>query len=632
MGLLLKALKYRDNFVKKPKGLLQKALAYLESKNAAVLPPTSSRELISEVERQVEKEALTIQAIPKKDIVTSPVEYQPEDYYINLLNQLSKELSTFVIDEQAYSQFNSILSRYFKLAKTAILVYSPLKNQFVYWNGINIDKETTNKLEISLDFSNIFKTISKEKSYFVRNTDSEFEYIKNILSEKDYQETDFQLWVPFIFSARIIGIFLILKKADQSIPDQQMIHYLEMLCRLNGPLLYNLYQQELLKNKSITKSNETITIEEELDEEIREEQQQVEEKIEDKIIDEELVDIDYDNLVEKNFLKDVEPESMFEIQETVEEELEELGISDEDEISEIDELEEIEEAELDVIDEQLDDESMTEIDVKDIEELDLSVDEEITQKEQPPIIEELQENIPVEINEENEEIDVNINPDINLDKPISENIQTIREHIEHDKTDNMTIEEVDEQQLEDHLPLSESEEIDYSAIGEETEIAEDTSLTPAELSVDTSINENLVNLDEIIEEKYHTIIHFLKDRIDNNPDENIVIIKIEITNADELEKDIPQLKLHTFYDDIQFVVMNIVGINGYVKIYDNLSIYILMPEIGKKMAIALQDEVITNINNMFNEIFGELNIDYLKKVSCYPDDSKDFIKLFLKVQ
>jgi len=109
-----------------------------------------------------------------------------------------------------------------------------------------------------------------------------FENIEKLLSSNDKNNSDFQLWVPFIFSARIIGILLSLQLYDRSTPTADLIESLEIIGRLNGALLYNLFQHYNItfQKKNELKSENQV---EDLKEINEEEKKEIEIEIADKI-------------------------------------------------------------------------------------------------------------------------------------------------------------------------------------------------------------------------------------------------------------------------------------------------------------------------------------------------------------
>jgi len=89
--------------------------------------------------------------------------------------------------------------------------------------------------------------------------------------------------------------------------------------------------------------------------------------------------------------------------------------------------------------------------------------------------------------------------------------------------------------------------------------------------------------------------------------------------------------LDSFFGDIQFVVMNIVGTNGFVQIYQDLSIYVVLPEIDTNMAKEIVKQITSEIKSMLNEILGEMEITFNHRVVNYPESARDYLELFYNV-
>lgn len=178
--------------------------------------------------------------------------------YLEILSVVSKEMSALEIDLDSYDNFLSIISKEFGFSKSALLIFSPPVKKFVFLRSQNLDEQSEQKLSFDLEFSNIYKTLAKEKSYLILPENNNFDIIANMLSENDKSDTEFQLYIPFIFSARIIGVFLGLKTVSGNIPDSERIKSLEILGRFNGPLLYNLFQHNALKSNKSHSINSAI--------------------------------------------------------------------------------------------------------------------------------------------------------------------------------------------------------------------------------------------------------------------------------------------------------------------------------------------------------------------------------------
>ena len=78
--------------------------------------------------------------------------------------------------------------------------------------------------------------------------------------------------------------------------------------------------------------------------------------------------------------------------------------------------------------------------------------------------------------------------------------------------------------------------------------------------------------------------------------------------------------------------MNIVGANGLVSMFDDFSIYAILPEADSQIAATLLDKITADIKNMFAEIFGTCNVEFSNSSVNYPADSKNFEELFYLAQ
>lgn len=178
--------------------------------------------------------------------------------YLEILNVVSKETSALEIDSNSYDNFLSIISKEFGFSKSALLIFSPPVKKFILLRSQSLDEHSEQKLSFDLEFNNIYKTLAKEKSYLILPENTNFSIINDLLSVNDKSDTEFQLYIPFIFSARIIGVFLGLKMDSGNIPDSDCIKSLEIFGRFNGPLLYNLFQHNALKSGKPAAINSAI--------------------------------------------------------------------------------------------------------------------------------------------------------------------------------------------------------------------------------------------------------------------------------------------------------------------------------------------------------------------------------------
>ena len=139
------------------------------------------------------------------------------------------------------------------------------------------------------------------------------------------------------------------------------------------------------------------------------------------------------------------------------------------------------------------------------------------------------------------------------------------------------------------------------------------------------------SFEELFDKKYHRILYYLERSIQNAPDSPISILKIQIANQEELESSIKDFKVDAFISDVQFIVMNIVGSDGLVSMFNDFSIYSILPSVTLEESTTILETIVAEIKNMFNEIFGGNEIIFNNSISNYPKQSKNFIELFYLV-
>jgi hypothetical protein len=229
MGLLKKALKYREEYLKKLTGgsLLNRTLEYLGFRKQSGFDERDSEYL-----KQLAEKSMLFE--------------KPLKYY-DIINNISIEAAKINLNKNACKKFTDLIIKNYNFSKAIMFIFSPRKNKFSYWSGKNIKENSLDKISFDLKFCNIYKKIVKENHYLLTQENEEFFEFGNILSDKDIEESDFELFIPFIFSGRVIGIFVGLKLANNELPDEDMINSLEIVGRFNGALMYNIFHQENIK-------------------------------------------------------------------------------------------------------------------------------------------------------------------------------------------------------------------------------------------------------------------------------------------------------------------------------------------------------------------------------------------------
>jgi hypothetical protein len=230
MGLLSNSMDKTYSDLNNKLGLLKRALIYLDSKKTGKIMPLGGN----------------------SDLFLG----KNTSKYYNIINAISVNLSCLALEKDAYVKFNEIITENLDISKNALLIYSPVKRKYIYWNGNNINDESIGKLEIELDYE-IYKSFAENNHYIIHPDNENFKNFSSFLSNEDLHDSDFLMMIPFVFSKRLIGILLVLKINNIKAPDEELINCLKIIGNLNGALLYNLYQQDYLagSNGSVSGNN-----------------------------------------------------------------------------------------------------------------------------------------------------------------------------------------------------------------------------------------------------------------------------------------------------------------------------------------------------------------------------------------
>ena len=438
----------------------------------------SDEELADIFDINNEIENTTNKIIAESD--NSETEPPEEREFFECINQLSLELSTLPQEKGAMQLFHSMTSLSFGFSKSSLFLFSPSQQQFQCCEFENLDENSIRKLHFSVDFENLYQETAENGYFFITKENDKKGILSSFLSEKDFEDVDFLLLVPYIFTSRMIGLFAGFKLHGEEKLTPTRIEALSLVCRLNAALLYSLYQTESLivemeekkKNQNSVSESESTQTDESID------------------------------------------------------------------ISETD--------------------NSTEIEADNIEDL--------------------------------SEIDESLISD-------------------------------DESSVNEDVPSETNEDSDFE--NETEECSEETSVVEVQNN-----NEKFQSFDD----KYHKILFYLQKTIEAYADIPLSILKIQLTNTDNLEKQIDGFKINIFISDIQFIVMNIVGANGLVSMFDDFSIYAILPEADNQIASMLLDKITTDVKNMFSEIFGECTVEFANNAVSYPSDSQDFAELFYLAQ
>lgn len=242
MSLLVKALKYRERYLKEHLvgsclGLLKKVLLYINHKKNKNILETPQRK------DEVINDKLEIKKAKSPDKKRNIKTLDKTTIYSDIIDHISNELSQQ--SDSSTLSYNSLIktiSSNFHFTKCALLTYSPLKDKFIFKSGINIDKETESKLSFDIKFNDIFKRMIKDNSYILYPDNLLYYNLKPLFSKKDFKDINFQVFIPFIFLGHVVGIFAGLKLSEKTNLDKEIISSLEKIGLLNGNLLYKLIQ------------------------------------------------------------------------------------------------------------------------------------------------------------------------------------------------------------------------------------------------------------------------------------------------------------------------------------------------------------------------------------------------------
>ncbi|MBR3731225.1 MAG: hypothetical protein IKN25_01120, partial [Spirochaetales bacterium] len=528
--------------------------------------------------------------------------------YLAVLDDISAQTASIAVDENMFDNFLACVADRFEIDRCSLQLFDPDDGLFKCMAKIGYDDETEEKLAFDLNYNGIYGNLANKKSYLVNNDEPQFGGLADIMSEQDFAETEFQLWIPFVFSSRIIGIMLVTHSASDLTEDY--IRALEVAGRLNGAMLYNLYQQY------------TVMCEEYEDE--------AEE-------DETINNAQCTMLNDEN--ESVSSDEAYEVTETMhneDEPAEESVPSIDEPVSESDEVSEQETADdtEEIIEDDDADFSEEELAAELMSEWDNAVDNE--QAEIPSVIEhedtaELEEEVNPSVDpaEETEQPDTAVTSDEEEDVP-SEESDTAEESISEE---SISAEEPvaaagtpvpSPTAADDYSSII----IDESSFCEESETIhnsqcimhnEEESIEELEKVEKSTDNESIIMEDtglalpedapvevrpipDDLDAKYIGLATFMKDLRESGA--ALSLCRVILTNAADVTAAVGEFSLISFAEDIKGTTQSIIGGDSFVEVTDPDKFYIVLPNAEKEEAQAATQMIIEQIVGLFSEAFG----------------------------
>ncbi len=623
-------------------------------------------ELIEEISSGDEnaEDVISTEAEKSSSDEDTPKQY---DDYLAVLDDISAQTAAISIDENMFDNFLACVADRFEIDKCGLLLFDPDDGQFKCMAKIDYDDETEEKLSFDLNYNNIYSNLANKKSYLVHRDEPQFGGLVDIMSEKDFAEAQYQLWLPFVFSSRIIGIMLVTHSVAAVTDDY--IRALEVAGRLNGATLYNLYQQYAVMCEEYEDDEvDAETLAEENEEEMYNEE---ETPADDEIVKQNEV-VEAEKSADGETAESDAENSSDDEKELSEEELAEELMSEWDiaagENEEADEQEEMHNAECVMRNEEDDNEILKRVqDDSDIQES--SSDENENEEDDEPVIsseaeesdesesdEEVQAEIPSVIEEEaesDEEIssaDENESVEIQDDTIIESSPEELAEAelaIEAAITDDVIEAEYTIPSDDETAGETDSIIIDESSFGEESD--EQSVYDFAEEANAEESEESIEELEKVEESVISTEANEESEAEKSNDSESIIIedtglalpedepvevlpipddmdakyrglaafmhdlretgaalslCRVILTSFADVTAAVGEFSLGSFAEDIKGTTQSIIGGDSFVEVTDPDKFYIVLPNAEKEEAQAAAEMIIEQIVGLFSEAFG----------------------------
>ena len=108
------------------------------------------------------------------------------------------------------SELFSLIRDFFKLSKSAILLYDPLRMVFSPWASTGLDQTTLHRLRIPLGFNKNFNRVANGEVLIFKES-GQIKEFNPFFSARENSAINQLIFVPFIADSKLIAILLIIK-------------------------------------------------------------------------------------------------------------------------------------------------------------------------------------------------------------------------------------------------------------------------------------------------------------------------------------------------------------------------------------------------------------------------------------
>lgn len=181
-----------------------------------------------------------------------PVEGEP---HISSLHQHLSRITSLSDGIESIAELFSLVRDFFKLSKSAILLYDPLRMVFSPWASAGLDQTTLHRLRIPLGFNINFNRVANGEVLIV-NENGQIKEFNSFFSARENSAINQLIFVPFIADSKLIAILLIIKM--EGIIDLETPGILKEVSLAAAP---HIYQAREKKMANLSGDSKTVTFE-----------------------------------------------------------------------------------------------------------------------------------------------------------------------------------------------------------------------------------------------------------------------------------------------------------------------------------------------------------------------------------
>jgi hypothetical protein len=187
------------------------------------------------------KEIITQRLRIKEDQTAKelPVEEEP---HISSLYQLLSSITSLSGGIESVAELFSLVRDFFKLSKSAFLLYDPLRMVFSPWASAGLDQTTLHRLRIPLGFNKNFNRVANGEVLIFKES-GQIKEFNPFFSARENSAIKQLVFVPFIADSKLIAILLIIKM--EGIIDPETPGILKEVSLAAAPHIYQAREKKL---------------------------------------------------------------------------------------------------------------------------------------------------------------------------------------------------------------------------------------------------------------------------------------------------------------------------------------------------------------------------------------------------